>query len=370
MKITDVRLERLRLPLDPAFHAAWDHAPRRNFDVTLVIVDTDEGVRGVGSGDTMDGFEPYIEFFIGEDPLRIQRHVEVLETINFHAGRYWPFEAALWDIIGQVFERPVATLFGGARDHLLAYASFGELKPPGERVDSVLARRDEGFTAVKLRVDRQHVNEGLETIRAVRDAVGPSMDIMVDFNQAWRMPGDIDPALDARAIQRLSRAFEELDVFWIEEPLPAGDVPGLAALRRQSGLRIAGGEMCRNIGEVMAYFDADALDVYQPDVVLAVGMLRSRFVAQLCQAHHRWFTPHSWTNGLGLLANLHVTAGVGGGPYFEFPYDPPGWTVARRDFFLREPVAVNGDGYLAVPSRPGLGAQIDEEAIARWRVNL
>jgi L-alanine-DL-glutamate epimerase-like enolase superfamily enzyme len=106
--------------------------------------------------------------------------------------------------------------------------------------------------------------------------------------------------------------------------------------------------------------------VYQPDVVLAVGMLRARTVAELASLQHRWFTPHTWTNGLGLLANLHMVAGVGGGPYLEFPYDPPAWTPARRDFFLAEPVGIARDGHLNVPERPGLGARIDEEAVRRW----
>ena len=104
----------------------------------------------------------------------------------------------------------------------------------------------------------------------------------------------------------------------------------------------------------------------QPDVVLAVGMLRARTVAELARAGHRWFTPHTWTNGLGLLANLHVAAGVGGGPYLEFPYDPPGWTEQRRDFFLAEPLLIDAGGCLTVPAAPGLGAQIDEDAVARW----
>ena len=80
---------------------------------------------------------------------------------------------------------------------------------------------------------------------------------------------------------------------------------------------------------------------------------------------NRWFTPHTWTNGLGLLANLHVVAGVGGGPYLEFPYDPPGWTERRRDFLLAEPLMIERDGCLRVPQAPGLGAEIDEAALAR-----
>ena len=93
---------------------------------------------------------------------------------------------------------------------------------------------------------------------------------------------------------------------------------------------------------------------------------RARTIAEFTQLRHRWFTPHTWTNGLGLLANLHVAAGVGGGPYVEFPYDPPGWTERRRDFFLTEPLLVDSGGYLTVPGRPGLGVAIDESAVSRW----
>ena len=108
MKITGITMRRLRLPLDPPFHAAWDPVPRTRFDATVVRVDTDEGVVGVGSGDTMDGFDPYRELFVGKNPMHMSRHVRALETISFHAARYWPLEAALWDIVGQVTGQPVS----------------------------------------------------------------------------------------------------------------------------------------------------------------------------------------------------------------------------------------------------------------------
>jgi L-alanine-DL-glutamate epimerase-like enolase superfamily enzyme len=155
----------------------------------------------------------------------------------------------------------------------------------------------------------------------------------------------------------------------MEEPLAGTDLRGLAALRASGpGVRIAGGEMTRTFDDSLAALDADAFDVYQPDVVLAAGMSRTRTLAELALARNRWFTPHTWTNGLGLLANLHVAAGVGGGPFIEFPYDPPGWTTDRRDAFLAEPVCPDGDGMLRVPTAPGLGATLDEDAIARFAI--
>lgn len=363
MKIIDIRIKRLSHDLDPPFYAAWDPTPRRIFKATLVFVDTDEGLTGVGSGDTMAGFEGFEHLFLGENPLEMVRHVRVLETINFHAGRYWPLEAALWDLFGQVCGQPVATLFGDSAKRLPVYASCGELKPPEERAESALAMREEGFRAMKIRIDGYRIDEGLKTVEVVREAVEDTMELMVDLNQAWRTAGDVVRGIDVATARRVARELEEFGVFWLEEPLAAADVKGLVDLRAASSVRIAGGEMARTLPELLAYLEADALDLYQPDVVLAVGMMRSRTVAELAMARNRWFTPHTWTNGLGLLANLHVTAGVGGGPFLEFPYDPPGWTPERRDFILAEPLEIDADGCLPVPDRPGLGAVLNEDLL-------
>jgi L-alanine-DL-glutamate epimerase-like enolase superfamily enzyme len=364
VKITAIRLDRMRLPLDPPFYAAWDPVPRRHFDATLVTVETDEGVTGYGSGDTMDGFEPFEPLFTGRDPLAIAGHVRTLESIGFHAGRYWPVEAALWDILGQVTGQPVSVLFGGAARRLPAYASFGEARPPGARAEAALAAKSAGFRAAKIRIDRTDIGTSIQSLRATRAAVGDDFTLMADLNQWWRMAGDTSPALDQTQVRRIAAELADLGVFWLEEPLPGGDLDGMRALRGQ--IRVAGGEMARTPAELLAALEAGALDVLQPDVVLAVGMLRARTIAEVALLRGRWFTPHTWTNGLGLLASLHVVAGVGGGPYVEFPYDPPGWTEARRDFFLAEPVRVDTDGYLTVPAAPGLGAQIDPAALSRW----
>jgi len=365
VRIAAIRLDRMRLELDPPFYAAWDPVPRRYFDATLVRVETDEGVTGYGSGDTMDGFEPFESLFLQTDPLAIADQVRRIESIGFHGGRYWPLEAALWDILGKVTGQPVAVLFGGARTRLPAYASFGEARSAPARAEAALAATQAGFKAVKIRISRTDVAASIASVRAVREAVGDDIAIMCDLNQWWRMAGDLSAALDLSAVRDIAGELAALGVFWLEEPLPGADLAGMRALRQR--IRVAGGEMARTPAELLAALDADALDVYQPDVVLATGMLRTRTIAELALLKSRWFTPHTWTNGLGLLANLHVVVGVGGGPYVEFPYDPPGWTAERRDFFLTEPVRIDADGYLNVPAAPGLGAEIDEAAVIRWR---
>ena len=185
MKITGIRIARLEHRLDPPFLAAWDPVPRTTFAATLVEVETDEGVRGIGSGDTMDGFEAFAHLFVGQDPLRIARHVRAIETIGFHAGRYWPLEAALWDVIGQVTGQPVSVLFGGAADGLPAYASTGERRSPEERAASAIGIADAGFRAMKIRIDRTRVAEGLAAVRAGRDAVGDRLTLMVDLDAGY-----------------------------------------------------------------------------------------------------------------------------------------------------------------------------------------
>lgn len=367
MKITDIKLTRLRVPLEPPFFAAWDPNPRTEFTATLVTVETDQGVTGFGSGDTMDGFEAYSHLFIGTNPMQILEQVKRIETINFHGGRYWPLEAALWDIIGKVANLPVATLFGGSSTKLAAYASFGELRKPKDRAAAAEAAHAKGFQACKIRIARDRLAEGIESVRETRKALGPDFGIAVDMNQMWRMSGDIDNALPLTKVRAVAEQLHELGVMWIEEPLPQFDVEGIKSVRQEVGVAISGGEMVRSMPELAQLLDANTFDIYQPDVVLAVGLYRARQVAEMAALKHRLFTPHSWTNGLGVLANLHVSAGVGGGPYFEFPYDPPGWTIERRDFFLK-PIDIDSQGYVHIPNAPGLGVELDFDAIKRFTI--
>ena len=369
MRITAIRCERLRLPLDPPFDAAWDPEPRRVFDATIVRVETDAGLVGIGSGDTMTGFDDFVSVFVGQEVHAIERHARALEGISFHAGRFWPLEAALWDLLGQACGVPVSTLVGGSVSGVPAYASWGSLRDPAQRAEDAQVLVAEGFRAVKIRIAPGRVDEGVAVVAAVRAAVGDALEIIVDLNQWWRMTGDITRGYGPVDARRVIERLRELGVLWVEEPLPGEDVRGMRMLRSQTGVRIGGGEMARTFSELLAALEDDALDVFQPDVVLALGVSGARTLAELALRRNRWFTPHTWTNGIGLLANLHVCAGVGGGPFIEFPYDPPGWTPARRDFMLASPVTVDASGLLCVPDAAGLGVRLDEEAVAFYAVD-
>jgi L-alanine-DL-glutamate epimerase-like enolase superfamily enzyme len=261
----------------------------------------------------------------------------------------------------------VATLFGGSATKLAAYASFGELRKPKDRAIAAEKAHARGFQACKIRIARDRLAEGIESVRETRIALGPDFGIAVDMNQMWRMSGDIENALPLAKVRAVAEQLHELGVMWIEEPLPQFDIEGIKTVRQEVGVAISGGEMVRSMPELAQLLDANTFDIYQPDVVLAVGLYRARQVAEMAALKHRLFTPHSWTNGLGVLANLQVSAGVGGGPYFEFPYDPPGWTIERRDFFLK-PIDIDSQGYVHVPNAAGLGVELDFDAIKRFTI--
>jgi D-galactarolactone cycloisomerase len=367
-RIVELRVDHLELPLDPPFHANWDPEPRTRFPATVVRVTTDAGMVGVGGGDTLHGVEPHAHRLLGTDPLAIERQVRMLESIDFHGPRPWPIEAALWDVIGKVTGQPVATLLGGMTDRLAAYASTGAAKSAADHGDVARHVRDRGFRAIKLRVDAHDRPTAIAEVAAVRDAIGSDLEVMVDLNQAWRMPGDVTGSIDLAEARRFADALGELDVHWLEEPLTDADLAGLAELRATSKVRIAGGEMWRTVADVDRALEADAYDVHQPDVVLAGGLWRGRSLGERILRRGRRYSPHTWTDGLGLLANLHVAAAVGGGPFLEFPYDPHGWTTDRRDFPLMSPVEIDAAGDLVVPRVPGLGIDLDEDALARTRV--
>jgi D-galactarolactone cycloisomerase len=371
--IDAIEIHHYRLPLDPPFYAAWDPAPRTASTATLVRVRAGD-YEGVGSGDAMLGFAGHEKLFLGQDPFAIERHVQVLDNLQFHYGRMWPFEVALWDLIGQITGQPLWRLLGGRRSEVPLYASTGESMEPAARAAMVRRLRDDGFAAVKIRFHAEDLRQDLAVARAVRDAVGPEMALLVDANQAWQMPWATSSLWDFKTAVWMADALAELDVYWLEEPLPRHDYEGLAALRRRSRVRIAGGEGNREFNELRQYLRHGSLDVYQPDVVWSTGILRARQIAAEVQASGAIYSPHTWGDGLVLLANLHVAAAVSTAPFVEFAYDPPAWTPERRDFILPEPLQAQlspstGRRVVTLSDAPGLGVAIDWEGLAPLRVS-
>lgn len=370
MKITAIDIKQYVLPLDPPFRAAWDPAPRKKFATTLVFVHTDEGVTGVGSGDLMIGFAGHEHLFIGQDPFDIVRHHQVLDNIDFHYGRCWPLDVALWDLMGKALGEPVARLLGAKSDRIRAYASTGEIISPEQRAERAAALVEQGFKAMKIRFHHENPKADIRVVEAVRKAVGSSLEIMVDANQGWKMPWDTSPSWDLKQALQVARELEQLDVYWLEEPLPHDDFKAMATLRRMTDIRIAGGEMNRRAHDFREMCAAGCLDVYQPDAVLCGGISGVKRIAEQVQANGAWFSPHTWCNGIGLLANLHLAVAVSLCPYLEYPFDPPLWIPRRRDYVQAKEdyLLPDENGFLKIPDKPGLGFDLDPQALAEYEV--
>jgi L-alanine-DL-glutamate epimerase-like enolase superfamily enzyme len=355
-----------RLVLDPPFPAAWDPEPRRAFPVAVVRVQDDSGAEGFGIGDPIRGLVDYEHLFIGADPLDLDRHSSVLDNIAFLDGRPWPFETALWDLAGKLTSQPIWKMVGGVTNHLALYASFGTHRPADATVDNAVMVAERGFRALKLRFGRESLRDDLAVLDAVRDAV--EVEIMVDCNEGWRMPWDTRPPASLATARSLATELEARGVYWMEEPLHRGDHAGMSALRSETTVKIAGGEMTREIHEFQLMLAAGALDVYQPDCVVTggIGGLR-RLAGEVRQAGHI-FSPHTWGSGVALIANAHLVAGTGGTTFLEYPLDPPEWTERRRDFVLTRPVVC--DGGLVLGDAPGLGVELDSEQLQATLVDL
>jgi L-alanine-DL-glutamate epimerase-like enolase superfamily enzyme len=369
MRIVGIEARQYRFPLHPPFRAAWDPTPRDQADATLVIVHTDEGVSGYASGgDGLPDAQLLSRLLTGLDPLRTEVVRELCETVDFHGGRPWAAEVAVWDLAGRALGQPLWRLLGGRAERILAYASSGELVSPEERAERVRTLRDRGVKAVKLRFHLGDWRRDVEVVEAVRDAVGFDVEIMIDANQGWRMAGDRELRWDVATAAQCAAQLERLGVYWLEEPLRADDLEGYAALRRRTSIRLAAGEMVRSLHEARDLVLRGGVDVLQPDAVLAGGIGGCRRIAALAELCGRAWSPHTWSNGYGLLANLHLALAVSACPFIEVPFDPPAWSAERRDWLLPAPLEIAGDGTIAPPDGPGLGVTPDLDALERYRI--
>ena len=366
--IDSIEIHHYCLPLDPPFHAAWDPQPRVSHTNTVVRVRAGD-YEGVGTGDAMLGFAGHENLFLGRDPFEIERHVHLLDNLQFFYGRMWPLEIALWDLMGKISGQPLWKLLGGRSNRVRAYASMGQRRPTPERAAAARQLRDRGFPALKLRFYADSLAENLAVARAVRDAIGPEMDLLVDANQGWQMPWDTRAPWDFKTALWAADALAELGVYWLEEPLPRHDYRGMAALRQRAKVRIAGGEGNRDYAELRECLQHGSLDVYQADVAWSTGVLRARQLATEVQAAGAIYSPHTWGDGLVLLVNLQVAAALSTAPFIEFPFDPPEWTTARRDYILPAPIEADEQGYVTLPDAPGLGVELDWAALETLRIH-
>ncbi|HVM40475.1 MAG TPA: mandelate racemase/muconate lactonizing enzyme family protein [Acidimicrobiia bacterium] len=370
MKIERVDAWLAHFPLPHEFRPSWTPGiPSRNASATVFRVVTDDGIEGVTGGllvaEEAKGFVDLLRaYLIGRDPTDVEAILRILRSSTRVVGyRSWHLEPALWDIVGKAAGMPVWKLMGGVRPRVRAYMSTGELRSPEQRAEDALAAREHGFTAIKLRCRFPTLAEDVAVVRAVREAVGDSMEIMVDANQGWRVDIFDDVRWDWKRALQTARAYEEFGLAWLEEPLDQHDYEGYARLRAATTTPIAGGEMLSDLHGFRDHLVHGGLDFVQPDTSFTGGIWTSRKIAAMAEAFDVGFAPHTWTHGLGLAANLQVIASVPNGGWCEYPYDAPGWVPEARDFMLTEPIRVDADGWITMPDAPGLGVELDVDRI-------
>ena len=386
MKITGVTCHVL---LDPGFERDATSSAQ---DTIVVEVKTDVGIVGIGETDlnawiaracieapgmhTMDS--GLAETLVGMDPLDPEAAWDALYVGTAMTGRrgagvhaLGALDMALWDICGKAAGKPTWQLLGEpAHDSLTPYAS---LLPHARDLDSFQqALVDQarwaqrlGFRAAKLELlwTGPYASTGLderdtrmvETIAATRNAVGPEFAIMVDVAYAWDSP--------AHALEILE-SWAEYDVFFIETPLWPDDLAGYAELSRRSPIPVAAGEWLATRFEFLDLMDRGGVQVVQPDVGRVGGLTEARRVCGLAAERGRIVVPHGWKTGITVAATAHLAAVIEHMPFFEFVPQQVAESALRRELVTDELELV--DGRLALPERPGLGIELNREALERF----
>jgi L-alanine-DL-glutamate epimerase-like enolase superfamily enzyme len=262
----------------------------------------------------------------------------------------------LWDIAGKSLGVPVYQLLGGlAHEKLLIYASAGMDKPKEALIEELDEYKRRGFRAVKIRIGHTP-DRDRDKVRLAREVLGDQIEVMVDAVQGHNP----EPWTSAEAIV-VARALEEFRPAWFEEPCGNTDYRGYRRVRQATTIPVAGGESSTTIHEFERFFERHALEVVQPDVTHAGGILECKKIAALAEADSVRLAPHSWGSGAVLAANYHFGFSTPNCWMLEYPT----WGFPLRDELLLEPLVIE-DGYLYPPTAPGLGIALRQETIDKY----
>ncbi len=384
MTITEVRVLTLRGPGWALFDAARSCAPGGWRSICIVEVHTDAGLIGFGeAAGRPEVIRAIIEkdlapMLVGQDPMHIERLWATQWSRMLLRGRtgyvsiaMGGIDIALWDLKGKAVGLPVYKLLGGFADRIPAYYSGGfyavgkgipELQ---EEARSALAK---GFQMMKMKVARSPselygdseaaratLKDDLARVAAVREVLGPDRLLMVDANCVW----DVATAI------RMGREFETLGVYWLEEPVATEDVTGSAQVAAALDIRVAGYETQFTRTGFRDLIIHRAVDIVQPDVIIAGGFTECRKIAAMAEAFNVPCTPHASSSSLATVCNAHLIAAL---PHAG-PLEYCQLSQVFFDDLLTEPPTVDKEGYYSLPQRPGLGVELNPDTVAKYRID-
>ena len=375
MKIVAVRAHLLEHRLETPFESASMRFDRRAH--VLVEIECDDGT--VGWGECLGPARPnaaivaaYAGWLIGRDPRETEKLWATLYnalrdqgqrglTITALSG----IDIALWDIKGKHYGAPISMLIGGRwRESVRAYAT-GSFKRDGidriaDNAAEMAERRAQGFHACKIKIGFG-VGEDLEVIRAVREAIGPDMRLMIDANHGYTVPEAI----------RLGKAAAQYDIDWFEEPVVPEQLSAYREVRAGQPIPVAGGETWHTRWGMWPAIESRAVDILQPDLCGCGGFSETMKIASLATLHGIRVVPHVWGTGVQIAAALQFMAAMVPDPVRVAPVEPilefDRTHNPFRQAVLQKPLeAVNG--VVAIPDGPGLGIEINRAALAEFRM--
>lgn len=341
----------------------------------IVRISTDEGITGIGEA-TLEGRSATVaaaicemgRYLAGKDPFHIERHFQ-----HIYRGQFWRggpvlmsafsgIEQALWDIVGKCLNRPIYYLLGGpVRDRIRLYANgwMADLESIEEIVDKACAVVHQGFRVLKLPGFRIVSNVSgkasfrwaVECASAVRQAVGPDVELLVDLH------GRTTPS-EAVA---LAREYARLNVYFVEEPVPPENVPALAEVKQQSGMRIATGERLFTRFGFREVLERRAADILQPDLCHCGGILEAKKIAAMAEPYYVLLSPHNPNSPVSTAASAQFAACTHNFDMLEYLVEDVPW---------REEIVPNAfnieDGHIIPSTKPGLGIELNEAAALRY----
>ena len=365
--ITKVDVQILRdVPTPRELRFAWSPGSvTRASTFSLIRIHSDQGLVGFGTGGDPGATRSIGEQLVGRDPFATEQHIRLLRR----GGNAWGIEVALWELIGKLCGQPIYKLWGAYTDRVKAYASTIEIGTPEQRAQDALGFYEEGFRAIKIRLHNETLAEDVALAKAVRDAVGDKMELMADGNQAQTpVTPSVQPGViwDWRRAHYTARALDEMGYVWLEEPLSRYDYAGLAKLNASVGMAIAGGENNRFLHEFHWMLEQGCYDILQPDALVSEGIGQLRKMAALAEVRNKLCVPHHGGGGLGTYAHLHFSASVPNSPWLEVMRDRPGEFPWPAALLPTKPIFPNKEGYVKLPSGPGMGIEIDEELVRKY----
>ena len=372
MKITNVKAIVLKLP---EISSAADGTQ----DDLIIIVETDEGITGYGEVDTA----PYVgkaivdaymshgtcyglrEVVVGADPFDYEQIWNDMWAKTYYYGRSGPvmhvmsgIDMAIWDIMGKAVGKPVHKLLGGSyTDKVRAYAS-ALMPDTAEEVKAMVGKyASMGYTAIKfgwgpLGYD---VRLDLNLIETARKAAGDQMEIMIDIGKRYKL----------KQAMYVAKALEQLNIYWLEEPLPAEDYTGYRRLTESTTMRIATGEEESGRIAFARLINEARVDIVQPDISRCGGLTEAKKIAAMVADNNMMMVPHAFKTGILVAASIHLIAATPNVPFLEFSVTES----AIRKELLAKPF-VQKDGYVDVPTTPGLGIELNPDVIIKYGVSV